>query len=145
MDSPELNGSVSEVKRAIASALISRGGLYGKEAQAMLDTWQDSWFEEGMRLIYLLPQRPVDAVLPLTIQPAPAETRRAYVGRVEMLSPAMKQEMQAAISAGDPLALGKFGRFLGAFAAQLNGTRNAVYSKAVADIQTKFGSESCIH
>ena len=117
LNGPELNGAGIVIKDAIVKALIARGGLYPKEAQAMMDTWQDSWFEEGMRVIYILPQRQVDAVLPLIIQPAPAETTRAFVGRIEMLSPGMKQNMENAMASGDTATLEKFGRFLGAFAA----------------------------
>lgn len=143
VDPPELNGSVNEVKDLIVKTLESRGGLYAKEAQAMMDTWQDSWFEEGMRLIYLLPQREVAAVLPLRIDPAPAQVTRAYVGRVEMLSPAMQREIHADMSSGDANALEKFGRFLGAFAPQVNGMSNATYRKASADVQSKF-SGACV-
>ncbi len=31
-------------------------GLYQDEAQAMLETWRDSWFEEGSRLLYIVPR-----------------------------------------------------------------------------------------
>jgi hypothetical protein len=30
-------------------------GLFPKEAHAMVDTWRDSWFEEGTRAFYILP------------------------------------------------------------------------------------------
>ena len=38
----------------------------------MIDTWRDSWFEEGMRIFYILPRKAVDGVLPLKITPSPA-------------------------------------------------------------------------
>jgi hypothetical protein len=144
LNGAELNGAAAAVKDAIVKALIARGGLYPKEAQAMLDTWQDSWFEEGMRVIYILPQRQVDAVLPLTIQPAPAETTRAFVGRIEMLSPGMKQSMETAMASGDTVTLERFGRFLGAFAPPVEGGSNAVYGKAVANVQSNFNSGGCV-
>ena len=35
----------------------------------MVETWRDSWFEEGSRLIYIVPSRAIDAILPLQIEP----------------------------------------------------------------------------
>jgi hypothetical protein len=35
--------------------LVSQG-LYRREADAMIETWRDSWFEEGMRVFYLAPR-----------------------------------------------------------------------------------------
>jgi len=140
LDPPESNGNIDGIRSAIYNALVERG-LYPKEAQAMLDTWQDSWFEEGMRLIYVLPQRPVDAVLPLSIQPAPAELTRAFVGRIELLSPSTKQDLLTAASAGAVDGLKKYGRFLSAFAGQIKGlSSSAAYRQAaeVAD-DPKFG------
>ena len=37
----------------------------------MVETWRDSWFEDGARLFYLLPRSAVDVVLPLQIDPRP--------------------------------------------------------------------------
>jgi hypothetical protein len=34
------------------------------KAAAMVETWRDSWFEEGTRLFYFLPQVTVDRILP---------------------------------------------------------------------------------
>jgi hypothetical protein len=31
-------------------------GLYRKEAEPMVETWRDSWFEEGIRLFYIVPR-----------------------------------------------------------------------------------------
>jgi len=110
----------------------------------MINTWPDSWFEEGMRVIYILPQRQVDAVLPLIIQPAPAETTRAFVGRIEMLSPGMKQNMENAMASGDTATLEKFGRFLGAFAPRVDGGSNAIYRKAEENLQNKLNVGACV-
>jgi hypothetical protein len=109
----------------------------------MIDTWQDSWFEEGMRVIYILPQPAVDAVLPLTIQPAPAQLTRAFVGRIELLSPAVKHDLQMAIATGDIAGLEKFGRFLEPFAAQLKAS-GGVVAKAFSDLEAQASSKSCI-
>ncbi len=153
-DSPEQpERATAAVKDAIVKALIARGGLYPKEAQAMLDTWQDSWFEEGMRVIYILPQRLVDAVLPLTIQPAPAETTRAFVGRIEMVSPAIKQDIRAAVAADNGAGLPTSGEGTGGSWGKSSRSRpcavpfsSAAYGQAAleTDLMTRLNSNSCV-
>jgi len=94
-------------------AMLVRAGLYDKEAQAMVDTWRDSWFEEGTRVFYILPRAAVDAVLPLTITPAPTQIARAFVGRMELVTPDSLVEVKAAIARNDTALLERRGRFLG--------------------------------
>jgi hypothetical protein len=120
LELPELTGDVAALQRDLASALTG-AGLFPKEAAAMIDTWRDSWFEEGMRVIYILPRAAVDSALPLKIAPAPSTTVRVFVGRVEVLSPARQQAIQDALASGDTAALAKCGRFLGAFVAPMEG------------------------
>jgi hypothetical protein len=64
--------------------LLVGAGLYPREAQAMLDTWRTTWSEDGLRVFYLVPREATDAILPLDIQPPPAETVRVLVGRAEI-------------------------------------------------------------
>jgi len=79
--------SIDELADAMTSALIDER-LYEKEARAMVNTWLSSWFgEQGTRLLYLLPQKATDEVLPLEIQPQPEETVRVMVGRLEIMRP----------------------------------------------------------
>ena len=78
----------------------------------MVETWRDSWFEEGTRLFYIVPQPSVDSVLPLRIEPQPAQIARVFVGRMELITPAMIDRVRQAIAAGDAAALAKHGRFL---------------------------------
>jgi len=66
-------------------------GLYPKEAAAMIKTWNDSWFEEGLRLFYFVPRAAADAILPITLDPKPEELVRVFVGRAEILTPEMEQ------------------------------------------------------
>jgi len=68
-------------------ALLVAGGLYEREAQAMLATWRDTWSEEGVRVLYVVPVRLTDEVLPLAIDPAPSSLVRVLVGRAEVLPP----------------------------------------------------------
>jgi hypothetical protein len=115
---PELTADVAALHRDLASAL-TEAGLYPKEAAAMIDTWRDSWFEEGMRVFYILPRAAVDSVLPLKIAPSPASTVRVFVGRVEVLSGAMRQTIEKALVSGDTRTLTRCGRYLEPFVTQI--------------------------
>ena len=81
------NASLDSLLSDLEASLIS-SGLYPEEAHAMLESWKDSWFEEGSRLIYIVPRSFVDKILPLTIEPEPANIQRVFVGRMELLTPA---------------------------------------------------------
>ena len=86
-----------EVGREMASALTSQG-LYQREANAMVETWRDSWFaEDGVRVLYLLPRTWTDRTLPLKLAPAPKDVVRVMVGRAEVLLPAREQQLAGAI------------------------------------------------
>ena len=74
-------------------------GLYPKEAEAMVATWRDSWFEPGSRLFYVAPRRAVDAILPLDITPAPGSVVRVFVGRMEL---GERAKMPARMQLGTP-------------------------------------------
>jgi hypothetical protein len=95
-------------------------GLFAKEAKAMVDTWRDSWFEEGARIFYMTPRKTVDHVLPLAITPAPARVERVFVGRLELVTPSIAQEVRDAIVASDAAVLGKHGRFIDPILARLS-------------------------
>jgi hypothetical protein len=79
----------------------------------MVETWRDSWFEEGSRLLYIVPAAFVDDVLPLSINPAPAQTVRVFVGRLEIVTPATEEAVHRALVAHDNRTLKMFRRFLG--------------------------------
>ena len=78
----------------------------------MLETWKDSWFEEGSRLIYIVPRGFIDNVLPLTIDPAPGKIVRVFVGRLEVVTPATAMAVKTAVARNDAGTLNKYGRFL---------------------------------
>jgi hypothetical protein len=111
LDRPTLDDESTAPKRELVQMLIANG-LYRKEAEAMVATWSDSWFEEGVRLFYIVPRATVDAILPLQITPAPTEVARVFVGRMELVTPATRGEVQRALVADDRAALQKHGRFL---------------------------------
>jgi hypothetical protein len=70
---PELTGDVESLRAALVE-MLTDAGLYQKEARAMVATWRDSWFEEGLRVLYLVPREFVDRVLPLEIEPSRARS-----------------------------------------------------------------------
>ena len=91
---------------------LTEAGLLRKEAEAMVETWRDSWFEAGSRLIYLMPRGQVDELLPLEIEPAPTALHRVFVGRTELLAPWVREAMRAGRSQ-------QFGRFATTFYAEM--------------------------
>jgi len=118
LETPELTADAASLRRQLSETLVT-AGLYPKEAQAMVATWSDSWFEEGMRVFYIAPRSFVDSVLPLKIAPAPEAIARVFVGRVEVLSPQLAATLETALANGDTVTLAKYGRFLQPFTAML--------------------------
>jgi hypothetical protein len=111
LEAPELNGSVDTLSRELEWILVGEG-LYADEAHAMVETWRDSWFEEGSRLIYVVPRGFVDSVLPLTTDPVPGQMVRVFVGRLEIVTPATVSAVQKAVASNDEATLNKYSRFL---------------------------------
>jgi hypothetical protein len=89
----------------MAAALVKQG-LYEKEAQAMVNTWQDQWYaEEGTRVLYLLPRAWTDRTLQLNVSPRPDSVVRVMVGRAELITPSVERELRKQIltfRTGDP-------------------------------------------
>ena len=110
-DPPRLDGEFVAPRAELERLLIAHG-LYPREAAAMVDTWRDSWFEEGTRLFYIAPRKAIDAILPLAITPAPDKVARVFVGRIELVTPTTEQEVEAAIVRNDLQTLRRHGRFL---------------------------------
>ena len=108
---PELDGNVDGLGRELVGMLVAQG-LYLDEAQAMVETWRGSWFEEGSRLIYILRETFVNGILPLSIQPAPTQISRVFVGRLELVTSATEKAVEAAFASHDKATLEKYGRFL---------------------------------
>jgi hypothetical protein len=78
----------------------------------MVQTWRDSWFEEGSRLIYIVPRGFIGKVLPLAVNPAPGQIVRVFVGRLEIVTPATAKAVKTAVASDDEVTLNKYGRFL---------------------------------
>jgi len=113
LERPVLGDSLAALHAELQQMLVE-SGLYPREAAAMLATWDESWFEDGLRLFYILPGPETDALLPLSIDPEPQERVRVLVARIEILTPEMEREAEerlAAPSAG-PLPGGRFAEAL---------------------------------
>jgi hypothetical protein len=142
VDPPEMTGDVAQLRKELVAELVEFG-LYEKEAAAMVETWHDSWFEDGMRVFYVVPRPQTDSLLPLKITPAPDAVARVFVGRVEVLSPWARQTIQNAADHRDLATLKQFGRFLEPFAAQMH-DRSSFMRDAAAKIAQAASGEACI-
>ena len=111
LDPPSTSGTFDSLRSDFENALVAQG-LYRDEAHAMLETWRDSWFEEGSRLFYIVPRPFVDSVLPLSIHPVPSQLTRVFVGRIELVTPATENDVETALLSADNETLQKYERFL---------------------------------
>jgi hypothetical protein len=118
VEAPTLTSNIGPIRSELDTILV-QSGLYPKEAAAMLETWHDSWFETGTRVIYIDPRSTVDAILPIQISPAPRKIERVFVGRVEVLSPWTETAIHTAMNNGDQAAIRKLGRFLPTFSYEM--------------------------
>ncbi|PYR99403.1 MAG: hypothetical protein DMG12_20655 [Acidobacteria bacterium] len=130
LDSESLQSNWSGLLMDLGRILIEQG-LYQREARAMIETWRDSWFEEGTRLFYIVPRRAIDAILPLDIQPAPSQIARVFVGRMEVITPAIREDVKQAIAKNDRSTLEKYGRFLEPIAKRI-GAKSALLDSVSA-------------
>jgi hypothetical protein len=119
-------GPVSDIDAKLREFLAARlvaSGLARDEARAMVLTWSRSWFtSEGTRVLWIVPRSTVDRMLPLDISPKPDAIVRVLVGRLEIVTPEVADEVEGALrdrassdagaarSAGARLA--RLGRFL---------------------------------
>jgi len=111
LDRPALADNVESLRKGLRDILTAEG-LYPREAAAMVETWRDSWFEDGARLFYVFPRSAVDAILPLQIEPAPTSVKRVFVGRMEIVTPEIESEVAEAMRTGNQTVLRRYGRFL---------------------------------
>jgi len=97
LDRPALGQTQESLERDLEAMLVAQG-LYEKEALAMIKTWRDSWFEEGLRAFYIVPRKVTDSILTLTIEPQPSEVSRVLVGRIEIITPEMEKEIESSLT-----------------------------------------------
>jgi hypothetical protein len=66
---------------------LEEDGLFSDEADALLNTWELSYFKSpGLRLFFMVPRTWTDSHLPLDVS-VPCEIKRAMVGRLELVTP----------------------------------------------------------
>jgi hypothetical protein len=71
--------------QSMKTALVSEG-LYVDEAEAMLRTWQASYFgKPGLRVFYTVPRAWTDFYLPLELS-VPHEATRVLIGRIDLMT-----------------------------------------------------------
>ena len=92
IERPATTKNLNEVFTELEKILVSEG-LYEKEAKAMIETWKNSWFEEGLRVFHVMTRKTTDKILPLKIEPQPKEIVRVMVGRTEVITPEMEQRV----------------------------------------------------
>jgi hypothetical protein len=119
-------------------ALLVENGLYPREAAAMLETWRDSWFTEGTRLFYVLPQAAMESILPLDIDPKPAQVSRVFVGRIEVITPTTENAVIAAIRGNDDRLLAGHSRFLEPIVQRILATRPADLDQTSAQLALRM-------
>jgi hypothetical protein len=82
--------NIHKLRSAIHAGLI-HDGLFPDEADALLNTWEASYFKSpGLRLFFLLPRAWTDHVLPMKLS-VHAKLVRTMVGRVEIATPRQRR------------------------------------------------------
>jgi hypothetical protein len=145
LDPPSLDGSFAVLRHDLETELIAQG-LFPREAQAMVETWRDSWFEEGSRVIYILPSPAIDAALPLQVEPVPSEKARVFVGRIELITPETQRAVEEAMARGDWSAIDRYQRFLGSILKRISAENPLKASQVEGfrrSMQESFGGRKC--
>jgi len=140
-----LDSDITAVHSALVDMLIGEG-LYRKEAEAMIETWRDSWFEEGTRVFYVVPKPLVDSTLPLSIQPRPGAVERVFVGRLEIATPWLLDDLRKAFAVLDHETIAARGRFLEPFSRRILNSALAADERArILDVLTETTAASLTH
>ncbi len=65
---------------------LEKAGLYPKEANAMMNTWKESYFEKqsGLTIFYIVPEKKLNQLLPIKFSVQPDEFKRAFIGRIKI-------------------------------------------------------------
>jgi hypothetical protein len=86
------SGNLEQLKAALQTALVA-DGLFADEAQALLNTWELSYFKSaGLRVFFLVPRAWTDFYLPLEMS-LPADLNRVMVGRIELVTPEQREAL----------------------------------------------------
>jgi hypothetical protein len=142
LNPPELTSSVESLQKDLETVLRNEG-IFPREARAMVETWKDTWFEQGTRVFYIVPPRTVDSILPLEITPKPVSVARAFVGRLEVITSATREDVRKAVISNDAGMLETYGRFLepilsGIPVEQLSGEARSAAMAQLNTIRAKY-------
>jgi hypothetical protein len=86
------SANLERLKTELRRALVHEG-LFADEAEALLNTWQLSYFQSpGMRVFFIVPRAWTDFYLPIDVSP-PADLCRVMVGRIEVVTPEMRRRL----------------------------------------------------
>jgi hypothetical protein len=78
--------NLEKLMSSLKASLMAEG-LFDDEAQALLNTWEVSYFKSaGLRVFFMVPREWTDYYLPLQIS-LPADITRVMVGRIELVTP----------------------------------------------------------
>jgi hypothetical protein len=141
VDRPRLGRQFAELRQELKTMLVDEG-LFEKEADAMLNTWRDSWFEEGLRLFYIMPRASVETILPLMIEPQPTSIVRVLVGRTELITPDAEKKVSAqllklndaspSVRTAARKQIDRYGRFVESILTQISSSPSNPKVKAAA-------------
>jgi hypothetical protein len=96
--------NLATLRGEMRAALVD-DGLFADEADALLNTWEVSYFKSpGLRFFFLVPRSWTDRHLPLTLS-VKADVVRTMVGRIEIVTPRQRELVRqiAATSTLPPL------------------------------------------
>jgi hypothetical protein len=80
--------------KSTLSATLEHAGLFRDEAQALLNTWELSYFKSaGWRVFFLVPRAWTDSYLPLHVS-VPSKVTRVMVGRIELVSDEQRRALK---------------------------------------------------
>jgi hypothetical protein len=80
----DYSANTTALRASMKQQLISVG-LFEAEAEAMLETWRDSYFKQtGMRVFYIVPGEWTEYFLPVRMS-VPNSLTRVLVGRIDLL------------------------------------------------------------
>jgi hypothetical protein len=100
-----------QMKRSLISA-----GLFDDEAEAMLNTWEASYFKTpGTRVFFIAPGQWVDERLPIKLS-VPAQVERVFVGRIDLVTPRHRELARQWQLAPDDVTRQELHKQLGRFA-----------------------------
>src|SRR5438552_1088136 len=94
--------NLAQLRSRMRQALVD-DGLFADEADALLNTWELSYFKSaGLRLFFLLPCEWTDQHLPLELS-VPAKVSRVMVGRIELVTPEHRHLLREIAEAPVPM------------------------------------------